>query len=128
MNKLPKLVSHPELIEAIIGQFAFMKMMAESTDSKFVELIQIDLNDVLSKADTFFIDYCTLLHMIEQEELPAEMDLTEGITKFLSEWKEIVDVTAIQQNVHNILRQKDHSLEMVEPNVYKLTDNNKIQK
>lgn len=101
MNKLPSIITHPELIETIIGQFAFMKMMAKPEDRNFYALNELDLNDVFRKADSFFIEYCTFEEAIEMDELEEEFSTT--IALFLSEWKAIVDVTAIQQNVHHRL-------------------------
>lgn len=98
MNKLPSIITHPELIETIIGQFAFMKMMAKPEDNNFYVLNELDLNDILRKADSFFVEYCTFEEEIELEILEEEFSLT--IARFLSEWKAIVDVAAIQQNVH----------------------------
>ena len=58
MNKLPEIVTHPELIEAIVGQFAFMKCMSKPEDSNHSLLDAIDLNDVFDKADNFFVNFC----------------------------------------------------------------------
>ena len=128
MNKLPKVISHAELVEAIVGQFAFMKMMVEPEDRGITELNAIDLNYVCKKADDHFLMLTDMVGIINQDNLSEDVDLAKEITLFLSEWKEIVDVTAIQQNVHNILNKANNEFPVETPYIRKETDNPKIQK
>lgn len=100
MKKLPEAVSHPQLCEAIVGQFAFMKAMSKPSDNNSDALYDIDLNDVFQKCDDYFVNLTSFEEIIETEE----SNLENKITEFLSQWKTVVDVTAIQQNVHNILK------------------------
>lgn len=105
MNNPPDIISYPSLIQAIVGQFAFMQAIVEKNDNNYDAIWSIDLNDVCKKAIIFFEKFLTIDLAIECTELknPFEHDLKN----FLSEWKEIVDVTAIQQNVHTILIAQD---------------------
>ena len=100
MNKLPTFIGHPELVSQIVGQFVFMILMSSGEDHNFVELNVVDINTVFKKADSYFLDYTDDLGMIDTIE--TKMD--QKIKKFLSEWRAVVDVEAIQQNVHNGLR------------------------
>lgn len=97
MVKLVGMVSHPELVAEIVGQFMFMKMMSKPEDNSFKTLLELDLNDVGMKADSFFIDFCDFDELISDTE---SVDLTSKLTEFLSQWKNVTDVTAIQQNIH----------------------------
>ena len=96
MIKIIEITSHAELVEKIVGQFAFMALMSESEDSNFFELQDINLQDIFRKADAFFVDCTDDLGMIMSDEV----GLKDKITDFLKEWEEITDVTAIQQNIH----------------------------
>lgn len=99
MNKLPEVVTHPELCAAIVEQFAFMKLMSIPEDSNATKLVQLDLNDVLGKADDYFVHFTSFEEAINN----SEHQLEKKLTLFLAQWKHITDVTAIQQNVHNKL-------------------------
>jgi hypothetical protein len=96
MRNPPELVAHANLIEQIVGQFVFMTCMSEPQDSNFHALHELDLNDIFRKADAFFVDLTDEFGLIESQEKKLSVELK----KFLSEWEEITDVTAIQQNVH----------------------------
>lgn len=96
MRKLVSMVSHPNLIQEIVGQFVFMMMMSKPEDGNFEALHSLDLNDIAKKADTFFIEFAEIEELI----MADECNLTEKITEFLKEWQHITDVTAIQQNIH----------------------------
>ena len=96
MRKLVEITSHPELVAQVMAQFAFMITMAEKDDPNFEKLQELNLQDIFQKADQFFCEYTDDLGMIMTEEC----GLTEKITEFLKEWEEVVDVTAIQQNIH----------------------------
>jgi hypothetical protein len=60
---------------------------------------------VFSQADQFFVNLTTFDEMIEVDE--GDVPFSEQISEFLKEFKGIVDVTAIQQNIHNILIQRN---------------------
>lgn len=96
MRKLIEWVSHPQLCEKIVGQFAFMKAMARPEDSSFEALNNLSLNDVFEKADSFFVQFTGPLELIDTKKHALAVKITE----FLSQWKEVTDVTAIQQNIH----------------------------
>lgn len=115
MKKLVEITSHTEIIEKIIGQFVFMKLMSEPEDSNFLELFDLNLNDIFKKADEFFIDFTDDLGMIISEDV----NLSSKITEFLKEWSQIVDVTAIQQNVHYQLYVLDKYDSKIEKDTYK---------
>jgi hypothetical protein len=102
MIQLPDAVTHPELCDIIVGQFAFMKAMARPEDSNFFPLQELSLNDVFEKADAHFIDFTITEEVIDTKKC----NLSEKIKLFLSEWSQVVDVTAIQQNIHYKLNQQ----------------------
>lgn len=97
MIPLPKIVTHPELIEQIIGQFAFMKVMAHPDDKNYKELVELDLNNVLGKADNYFCQFTVYEEAIDT----IQCNLSQKIKDFLQEWKSITDITSIQQNIHS---------------------------
>ncbi len=97
MIKLVEMVTHPDLVAEIVGQFVFMKMMSRPDDNNFRRLTELDLNDVSIKADNYFVEFCDVEELISDTE---SIDLTSKLTEFLSEWKNITDVSAIQQNIH----------------------------
>ncbi len=97
MVKLVEMVTHPDLVAEIVGQFVFMKMMSRPEDNSFKRLSELDLNDVSTKADNYFVEFCDIEELISDTE---SIDLTSKLTEFLSEWKHVTDVTAIQQNIH----------------------------
>jgi hypothetical protein len=100
MNTLPEVITHPELVEAVVGQFAFMKCMAQPTDSNSDELYLLDLNDVFKKADDFFLQFTSFEEAIDTKET----NLAYELGAFLAQWKHVTDVVAIQQNVHTQLK------------------------
>jgi len=106
MRKLIEITTHPQLVQEIVGQFVFMILMAETEDHKFKEIQSLNLQDIFNKADNYFIQFSDQNKMIFTEE----HNLTEKITEFLKEWEEIVDVTAIQQNIHYKLLVMDKEL------------------
>ncbi len=96
MIPLVKITSHPELVSEIVGQFAFMKLMAELEDKSWVELCDLDIDDVFQAADDYFIQFTSFEKTIDTRKTNLESELKE----FLSQYKHITDVTAIQQNIH----------------------------
>lgn len=106
MIKLIPITSHPELVSEIVYQFSFMKLMSEASDRHHLELSALNIDDVYRKADLYFIDFTDDLGMIMTED----HDIKTKLTEFLKEWHEIVDVTAIQQNVHYRLSVMDNEI------------------
>ncbi len=104
MKPLVKITSHPTIVQEIIGQFVFIILMSRPEDSNFKKLQELDINDVFKKADSYFIKFTDFEEMISDTDA---CNLTEKITEFLKEWAYVVDITAIQQNVH-------YRLEMME--------------
>lgn len=96
MRKLPEVISHAQLVEQIVGQFVFMKMMAEKQDRNFEALNAIDLNAICNSADNFFVEFVEMEGLI----MAHECKLHEKLTEFLKPYAHITDVTAIQQNIH----------------------------
>ena len=104
MVKLIPIVSHAGLVEQIVGQFVFMYVLAEPGDSNYTQIrYELNLNIITRKAYDFFETLADENGMIMSDEV----DLTTQITLFLKEWETIVDVTAIQQNVHSQLKKLD---------------------
>ncbi len=103
MRKLIPIVACPSLVAEIIGQFVFMALMAHPNDKNFIELQYLDLNDIFTKADQFFGDLTDVGELI----MADEVNLSEKLTEFLQEWAQIVDITAMQQNIHHRLEIHD---------------------
>jgi len=99
-NKLVEITSHAEIVTEIVAQFAFMKIMAEEQDGNYEALDKLRLDEIYAKADNYFVEFTDDFGMIET----APCNLTEKLTQFLSEWSSIVDVEAIQQNIHHRLQ------------------------
>ena len=89
-------VTHPELCSQIVGQFAFMKAMADPEDKNFKLLNDLSLDEVYKKANNFFCDFTVNDEIIDVDEC----NLSEKITEFLNDWKTVTDVLAVQQNIH----------------------------
>lgn len=98
MNKLPEIVGLNELCAAIVGEFAFMIISADYFDSNYEDLKSIDLNVLLKRTVRYF-ESCTDLDVIDTKK--AELHIK--IAGFLYPYRNIVDVAAIQQNVHHKL-------------------------
>lgn len=103
MVKLIPIVTTANLIERIVGQFAFMKAMSEVNDANYYELNRVDLNQVYDLAWLYFPNFEDIPGIIESETC----NLDKKITKFLSRWASVTDVTAIQQNIHFQLQKLD---------------------
>jgi hypothetical protein len=114
MRNLPEVISHAQLVQEIVGQFTFMRMMAEPQDRNFQKLQALDLNDICNKADNFFVEFCEIEGLIMAHE--CKMD--EKLAAFLKEWQSITDVTAIQQNIHYHF----HAMDYVEKHEKLVTD------
>lgn len=96
MHKIIPIVSHPELCSQIVGQFVFMKIMSKPEDRNFFDLQEISLDEVFRKADEYFVQFTAYEEIIDS----YESDLETKIKQFLSEWKDKIDIVAVQQNIH----------------------------
>ena len=98
MKKLEKFVSHvahANLMEEIVGSFVFMIAMATPEDSNFEQLNNLNLNEILNKADSFFINHTDSLGIINV----VESNLLLLLEQFLKKYSRITDVQSIQQNI-----------------------------
>jgi hypothetical protein len=77
--------------------------MSRPEDGNYAALHALNLHMIFRKADDYFVQFTD----VEETILTDECNLSEKITEFLSEWKAIVDVTAIQQNIHHHLSLTD---------------------
>lgn len=96
MKKLPEVTSHPDLVSEIIGQFAFMILMASPEDTNYDALQDFNLQNLFKKADEFFLP----LTVEESIIMCYECDLHSRIAEFLTQYDSIIDVDAVQQSIH----------------------------
>lgn len=100
-HEVPVCTTLNDLIQVLIGQAAFMKSAAEKEDRNFHQLSDFSLDEFYKNAMAYFqirgteFDNCILFEDSEESEL--------FITEFLRDYSEVLDVVAVQKNVHQIL-------------------------
>lgn len=92
MNAIPEVIGHSELMAGIMSQFAFMAIEDEI-------MVEMNFNEIFRMASEFFSPDSDELGMIETRKRDTDNRLAE----FLEPWKELFDVEAMQQNIHNYL-------------------------